>query len=227
MGWSNHSIRSRSPVETRRSTRYRRSVSQIAQLEHLVDLTIAVCRGDWDALVSLRDAQPPDRRFREALLQLHLFVGFPQVVEAFGRLERAGGVGEPTDEESQLEPDLPDRGRELFRRIYGDNAPRVEQALSSHPLLHGWVMGHAYGRVLTRGGLAIYERELLAVTALCLRGPARQLASHMRGALACGASRTELEQLIELLESRLGPDAEHLGAARIAMKRFLPDPEEG
>jgi alkylhydroperoxidase/carboxymuconolactone decarboxylase family protein YurZ len=220
MGWSSHPIRSRSAVETRRATRYRRSVSRIAQLELLVDLSIAVCRADWHTLTALREVRPPDRRFREALLQLHLFVGFPQVVEAFGRLERAGGVGDPTPEESELEPDLPERGRELFRRIYGDNAPRVEQALGSHPQLHGWVLGHAYGRVLTRGGLATFERELLAVTALCLRGPARQLASHMRGALACGATRAELDELLALLEARLGPGAEHLVAARQALDRF-------
>ncbi|WP_419185968.1 carboxymuconolactone decarboxylase family protein [Rohdeia mirabilis] len=200
-------------------------MSRIAPLELLVDLSIAVCRGDWDALLALRAVRPPDRRFREALLQLHLFVGFPQVVEAFGRLERAGGVGAPSPEESELEPDLPDRGRELFRRIYGDHAARVEQALGSHPQLHGWVLGHAYGRVLTRGGLATFERELLAVTALCLRGPARQLASHLRGALACGATRAELEELLTLLEGRLGPTAEHLSAARQALERLPLEPE--
>jgi len=193
-------------------------MDRFRHLVPLVELTVAVARGEWDRLLALRATHEPDRAFREALLQLHLFVGFPAVVEAFTRLERGGGVGAPEDDEADLEADGHARGRALFGRIYGEHGERVEGVLrGAHPQLCHWVLGHAYGRVLTRPGLTGAERELLAVAALALRGPARQLASHLRGALACGAERADLERLAERLAEA---DAEGGAALRAGIERL-------
>lgn len=184
--------------------------------EVLIDLTAAVCLGDHEALVAIRVGRHPNRRWREALLQVHLFAGFPAVVEAFARLERVGGLGALEPDESLVEPDLPERGAELFTRIYGDHAARVRGFLeAAHPQLGAWVLGHAYGRVLTRPGLAARERELLAVAALALRGPARQLASHLRGAVACGASAADVAKVFARLEV-FAPGGVRADAAELA-----------
>jgi len=184
--------------------------------EVLVDLTAAVCLGDHEALAGIRAGRVPDRRWREALLQVHLFAGFPAVVEAFARLERLGGLGELDPGEALVEPDLPERGAELFGRIYGDHAERVRGFLTTaHPQLGAWVLGHAYGRVLTRPGLGTRERELLAVAALALRGPARQLASHLRGAVACGATAAEVAEVFARLET-FAPGSVRADAAELA-----------
>jgi len=182
----------------------------------LVELTALVCLGDFDGLVALRGRHTPGRRWREALLQVHLFAGFPAIVEAFARLERAGGLGRPEPGEEAVESDQPERGAGLFQRIYGEHTERVRGVLEqAHPQLAAWVLGHAYGRVLTRPGLAAAERELLAVAALALRGPARQLASHLRGALACGARPTDVALVFETL-ARCAPGAVRPDALALA-----------
>jgi len=176
----------------------------------LVRLITAVVLGDWKGLAELRRAAPagePDRGWRETVLQAHLFAGFPRVVEAYGVLGANGGLGRPEADELRDEPDLPERGAELFDRIYGDHADRVRRFLhEGHPDFAAWIAGHAYGRVLTRPGLAADRRELLAVAALAATGQERQLASHARGALRCGASVSEVRAVIETIREQIEPE---------------------
>lgn len=176
----------------------------------LVRLSTAVVIGAWDAVTALRAAAPegePDRAWREAVLQAHLFAGFPRVVEALGVLGAAGGLGEPDEDEVRGEPDLPERGAELFDRIYGDHAERVRRFLrAGHPDFADWIAGHAYGRVLTRPGLAPDRRELLAVAALAATDQDRQLASHARGSLRCGATVDEVRASVEAVRDLIGDD---------------------
>ena len=151
----------------------------------LIDLTVLAVLGRFEALRAWRRSlvEPPGRAHREALLQVHLFAGFPRLVEAFGVLEECGGLGPIGPEELLGWP--PDRGRglELFGRIYAAQSAAVAGSLERfHPELAEWVLGHAYGRVLSRPGLPGEHRELLAVAALIATDQERQLASHVRGA---------------------------------------------
>ena len=188
----------------------------------LLRLSTAVVLGHWQALGALRDEAPggePDRGWREAVLQAHLFAGFPRVVEALSVLGAHGGLGEPAADEVRAEPDLPQRGTELFDRIYGDHADRVRRFLSAaHPDFADWVAGHAYGRVLTRPGLPADRRELLAVAALAATDQDRQLASHARGSLRCGATVEEVRGAVESVRDLIG-DA-RAGRALRVLERF-------
>jgi alkylhydroperoxidase/carboxymuconolactone decarboxylase family protein YurZ len=188
----------------------------------LLHLMTTIVLGQWDELAELRRAAPagePDRAWRETVLQAHLFAGFPRVVEAFGVLGAAGGLGRPEPDELRAEPDLPDRGAELFERIYGDHADRVRRFLhEGHPDFAAWIAGHAYGRVLTRPGLAADRRELLAVAALAATGQDRQLASHARGALRCGATVPEVRGVIEAIAPLIPP--QHKDRALRVLERF-------
>ena len=196
-------------------------------LELLLELTVLAVLGRFAELAELRRAHPElaGPRGREALLQVHLFAGFPRVVEAFQVLEDAGGLGRPGPNEVRAEPPLHDRGHALFERIYGAGAERVETMLASlHPDLLDWVLGHAYGRVLTRPGLDARERELLAVAALAASRQTRQLASHARGAAACGADAAELESALAVAAPWL--DADELAEARRVVERFGAEPAD-
>ncbi|QDU68903.1 Carboxymuconolactone decarboxylase family protein [Planctomycetes bacterium Pla86] len=189
----------------------------------LIELTVFAVLGRWDDLAALRGRPGvrPDRRWREALLQTHLFAGFPRIVEAFGVLGRAGGLGQPDPDETLAEPDLPERGRALFDRIYGSRADRVRAELQGHHAdFAAWVEGHAYGRVLTRPGLPAAQRELLAVAALTALGQDRQLASHARGAVACGADPEEVHGVVEAVAPHVDPH--DLERARKVVARFAP-----
>ena len=192
----------------------------------LVRLSVAIALGNWQALREIRQgAAPgqPDRRWREALLQAHLFAGFPRVVEAFGVLESVGGLGTPDDEEARTDGDRFPEGRALFDRVYGPQAASVRDALERfHPVLARWIEGHAYGRVLARGGLAPAQREILAVACLAALGQDRQLASHARGAVHVGASARALRDALDAVHDLV--DAETLRHAHKVLDRFAPLP---
>lgn len=177
----------------------------------LARLTTAIVLGKWATVRAERAAAPapePDRAWREAVLQTHLFAGFPRLVEAYGVLEEAGGLGEPEPGELLDEPEaatLP-RGRALFERIYGDHAERVRETLERRqPLFARWIEGHAYARVLSRPGLPAATRELLACCALAATAQERQLASHARGALRCGADAAELAAVLLAVADLIAP----------------------
>jgi alkylhydroperoxidase/carboxymuconolactone decarboxylase family protein YurZ len=178
--------------------------------------------GRWQGLAELRRAAPPgepDREWREAVLQSHLFAGFPRLVEAYEVLAEAGGLGTPSPEEGEEEEATDQRGAALFERIYADKADGVRGRLASfHPDYHRWVASHAYGRVLSRPGLSAAKRELCAVAALLALGQDRQLASHARGALRCGASADEVQAVPDTIADLV--TGERLQRGRTVISHF-------
>ena len=193
-----------------------------AELRLLRVFTAAVL-GRFDELAHLRRAAPagePDRRWREALLQVHVFAGFPRGVEAYAVLEAQGGLGSSLGEEDPASPEeRRARGAQLFERIYAADAPAVRAMLErQHPEYAGWVLEHAYGRVMTRPGLDARLRELLAVCALAALGQERQLASHVRGTLRCGGTREELDGALAAIADLV--EAGRLEHARRVLEKF-------
>jgi 4-carboxymuconolactone decarboxylase len=61
-----------------------------------------------------------------------------------------------------------------------------------HPDLADWILADGYGRVLSRPGLPIRERELIVVAVLSALKLPKQLDSHVRGALRVGATAREV-----------------------------------
>ncbi len=188
----------------------------------LARLFTAVVLGDWDRLRLERLAAPagePDRGWRECVLQAHVFAGFPRVVEAYGVLSACGGLGELGPDEILDELDQPERGRALFERIYEKEAERVREMLrEGHPDFARWIEGHAYGRILSRPGLEPRTRELLAVAGLAALGQDRQMASHARGALRCGATSNDVSAVIECVADLIS--AQRLERARTVTAHF-------
>jgi len=197
-------------------------MSLTAREGRLVRLSAAIALGARDELRRLRLAAPagePDRRWREVLLQSHLFAGFPRTVEAASVLAEAGGLGAPEADEREAELPAPARGRALFDAIYAEQAASVRAGLAgSHPELARWIEEHAYARVLARPGLEPRLRELCAVAALVTQGQERQLASHVRGAVRLGAEPAEVRAVVEALADLVEPAC--LARAREVAARF-------
>ncbi len=135
-------------------------------------------RGSAFSRVSLKKAV-------EAMLQLHLFAGFPATIEGL----------------SVLQAKVPRRrfkvakgsGMQAFRKVYDVNSNVVFRKLQSlHPDLLGWIIHHGYGSVLNRKGLSLVERELCAVAVLAATGWEKQLLAHMIGASNVGASAADI-----------------------------------
>lgn len=173
----------------------------------LIRVAVAISLGNWPLLRKLRRSAPagePDRAWRELVLQTHLFAGFPRVVEACEVIAKAGGLGPIDPDELAVEVDFSGPGAELFSSIYADQTERVRQTLKDHhPTLERWIIGHAYGRVLSRPGLSADRRELAAVACLVALGQERQLASHVRGAARVGASQEDVFETLDAIEELL------------------------
>jgi alkylhydroperoxidase/carboxymuconolactone decarboxylase family protein YurZ len=167
----------------------------------LVVAGASIWRGDWprfvDAATAARAHQVPRAELEECLLQAVLFCGFPRVVTAFEQLTAAwpaasppGGGGVPADERRAA-------GSALFAAIYGKNDAAVRGLLASfHGEFHDFVLEAAYGRILARPGLSPLRRELLAVGLLAAQDQRRQFLAHARGALAFGADRLQLREVL-------------------------------
>jgi 4-carboxymuconolactone decarboxylase len=167
----------------------------------LIKIHACVWPGDHDRLrACLRSCEThdvPRSDVEEVLLQAVLFCGFPRVVNAFRVLDEewpaptapAGGALPPGE-----------RGRaglDLFEAIYGDNTDAVKAMLRGyHGELLEFVLDTAYGRILSRPGLAPRLRELIAVAVLALTSQVPQMIAHGRGARKFGATDTELREAI-------------------------------
>jgi len=193
----------------------------------LLRLSVAIVQGTWDEVRAVRAAGEPDLRWREAVLQTHLFAGFPRLVEAFYVLTRAGGLGTP--EPSEYAPERPDAqdldtGYTLFAQIYAKRAPEVREMLEeAHPELARWTIGHAYGRVLSRPGLDPGFRETLAVACLAAFHQDRQLASHARGAQHLGVPLAHLHAAVDAVGD-LMPEAARTDAHAV-LDRYAVTPD--
>ena len=134
-----------------------------------------------------RDRIPP-HLFSELFIHLSLFLGFPTMLEGLERLKTISG-SKITASKSRISLGSSGNGMKIFREIYGDQAKKVLLNLKGlHSDMIRWVIRDAYGKIFTRGGMSLGERELVNVVVLAIQGFAPQLFSHLRGALRVGIS---------------------------------------
>lgn len=85
------------------------------------------------------------------------------------------------------------RGRERLREVHGDDALSTVEGLGD---LGRLVIETAYGKVYSRPGLSLRERQLVAVASLTGTGRTPQLAQHLKSSLRAGVSVDELREVI-------------------------------
>ncbi len=158
----------------------------------------------------------------ECFVQLHLFAGFPAALEAMRVLQRVW-PHEHLDPETTIWNTIDDlsnvitRGKELYERIYQDNAEIVRQEmLKLSPELAVWAVVDGYGKTLSRPGLDVKTRELAVVATLAHLGWDRQLFSHILGAVNVGVSSKDIEEAITI---GVTGDSKHLDHALELLRR--------
>ncbi len=158
---------------------------------------------------ALEDADPA--AVEEAILQAHLFVGFPDALNALALWREVSG--RPAPPPSGEDPRTWDaRGGAVCAAVYGSNYAKLrENVRGLHPDVDGWMVAGGYGRVIGRPGLELRTRELCIAALLAVWDVPRQLHSHLRGALNAGAAPGEVDEAVEAACGYAG--AEH--AARI------------
>lgn len=141
----------------------------------------------------------PDRLFSELFLHLSLVLGYPTMLDGLSHLREMSGVASKQPTASLCEEKLLSRGTKSLSRIYGNTTPRL---LSNMALLHvdlpRIVLRDVYGRMMSRPGLNLREREIVNVIVLSLQGLDQQLYSHVRGALRVGVTAKMLKEVIAI-----------------------------
>lgn len=146
------------------------------------------------------------RAVEEVILQAHLFIGFPDALNALGTWREVSGVPAPA-ETGEDPAEWQARGERVCAAVYGANYGKLRQNVRIlHPDVDGWMVTGGYGRVIGRPGLDLKTRELCIAALLAVWKVPRQLHSHLRGALNAGASASEVDAAVEIACGFLGPD---------------------
>jgi 4-carboxymuconolactone decarboxylase len=184
----------------------------------LVRLSGALAAGERGALrgalVAARDPSHAEA-VEEAILQSYLFVGFPTTLNAFHLWREVSGQGAPSPRQEARE-DWMDRGVAVCRAVYGSQYERVRRNVAAlHPDLGEWMIEEGYGKVLGRDGLDLLNRELCIVALLAVSNAPEQLHSHLRGALAAGASPEAVSAVLDEVDG-----LQTVGARKAARDRW-------
>lgn len=194
------------------SARARESARPAARTAALVELSAALAAFPDVALVPrLEEARERAgrREVEEALLQAHLFVGFPVVLAALEAWRErvplppasSAGAGPPhggTGRGRGGRGAWRERGERLCREVYGSAYEKLRRnVMRLHPDLDRWMVEDGYGKVLGRPGLDLRTRELCIVAQLAVGAALPQLHSHLRGALRSGASADQVAGALE------------------------------
>jgi len=161
-------------------------------------------RASAAAVEKARRAGASRREMEECALMLMLYAGYPSALEGLRVVNAAWpGRARRTSEGSVAE--WRRRGEALCRRVYGPAFARLLPAVHAlHPDLAVWMVEHGYGRVLSRPGLSVVERELVTVAALSALGWERQLVSHVLGAARVGAPAAAIGEALSVGASAAG-----------------------
>jgi 4-carboxymuconolactone decarboxylase len=123
------------------------------------------------ALTKAAETAPP-QAVEEVLLQAHLFVGFPDALEAMIVWREVSGATAPTPSPEDAEL-WAERGPVVCERVYAANYAKLRANVRSlHPDLDRWMVEGGYGRVIGRPGLDLATREL-CIAALLASGARR------------------------------------------------------
>jgi 4-carboxymuconolactone decarboxylase len=179
--------------------------------EALVELSAALASRSAPALeraLRFADRLAPAQEVREVLLQAHLFVGFPIVLEAMMLWRKISSAPPPAETAPEGEEVWTERGEKVCRAVYGENYEKLRRNVRAlDPDLDRWMVVGGYGRVIGRGGLDLATRELCIAALLAVWKSPRQLHSHLRGALNAGADPDEVAAAVEIACRYLDPGA--------------------
>jgi 4-carboxymuconolactone decarboxylase len=142
----------------------------------------------------------------EIILQSHLFVGFPDALNAL--VAWRGVVAHEPDDAPEDPAAWELRGPGVCERVYGSNYAKLrDNVCALHPDLDRWMVVGGYGRVIGRDAVDLVTRELCIAALLAVWRVPRQLHSHLRGALNVGASVGQVDEALAIATALLDPAA--------------------
>ncbi len=149
------------------------------------------------------------RQLYEIVLQSYLFLGFPRMLQAAEHLDRHFPLPKADSILQKISVEESEtwftNGLNLCRRVYSENYLPLKQKVEAlAPEVFRWMVIEGYGKVLSRPGLGIIDRELAIVACLMIENCETQLFSHIKGAVNVGASSELVHQVIHDLGEAAG-----------------------
>lgn len=144
----------------------------------------------------------PARMIDEIILQSHLFLGFPAMIEASRMFAELHPVRHdrhrlPAPYSRRAVREWNTHGMAKIRRLYRDSFNRLVPYINSFsPQILTWMINDGYGQVLSRPGVPFALRELSVVAILTVTSYENQLKAHIRGTLNVGVERALVETTI-------------------------------
>ncbi len=130
-----------------------------------------------------------EKAMEEAILQTLLFAGFPKTIEALKQLRKHF----PVKHTSMDVDDQKQAGEKTSGIIYGKYRSKLKAVMDDlHPALTKWMIEDGYGRILSRPGLSLQEREIAVLASLMTSGMINQFRAHIRGAMYAGISKVDI-----------------------------------
>lgn len=195
-------------------------IAAFAAAGEISRLSAALNKG-LDAGLTVSDA-------REVLVQVYAYAGFPRSLNALGELmkvleaRRQRGIqdalGSAPSRPIPTGKALQAAGTANQTKLVG--APVQGPLFDFAPAIDEYLKTHLFGDIFERDNLDWQSRELATVGMLsALPGAEAQLQSHMRIGINVGLTVGQLEQLVQVLDERVG--AENATRARMALKQTL------
>lgn len=155
-------------------------------------------------LKKLSNSGIQNEAFYEAIIQSYLFCGFPSVIEALKLYKRY--FPKPIQAQKPLsQSGLIQAGKINCKLIYGKNYKKlIENMEQLSPDIRTWMITEGYGKVLSRTGLTLREREFVNIAILTARYFENQLHSHLRGCINSGGSRNEIQFMLNEISNVAG-----------------------
>lgn len=140
----------------------------------------------------------------EAILQSYLFCGFPAAIESL-KIFRNHYTGFSKSKFIYNVKSFKAKGKINCKLIYKKNYKKLIENMNyfSHDLKE-WMIIEGYGKVMGRKGLTLLEREFINVSILCTRLYYNQLHSHIKGCLHLGASKEDINELLNSIKENVG-----------------------
>ncbi len=160
-------------------------------------------------LLSAKENNIKPNKIYEALLQTYLFAGFPSALVS---LKLSSEVFPFKGAKSGGANSYKKNGEVNCKRIYGNKFEKLMNNVQEFsPELSEWLISEGYGKVLSRKGLSLKEREMSIVAVLCSMKYESQLYSHINGAFRLANSLDEIKELITNLEQIGGKGVSNFG----------------
>lgn len=140
----------------------------------------------------------------ETILHSYLFCGFPAAIESLKIFRKYYKHYKSVKTETR-DQKLKKSGEKNCKLIYKNNYNKLLDNMDRiSPEMKDWMILEGYGKVMSRPGLSLYEREFITIAILTARYFEFQLHSHLKGSIHLGANVSLIKDVLSNIKDVTG-----------------------